>query len=165
MPTVTSVACDHPDVAPLVSALLAELTGMYEDDDHDAGAPIAATSGSASWVLLRDDDGTPLGCGAVQRLSNSLPGAPATHGEIKRVYVVPEARGRGFSRRIMTGLTGVAAGLGYTWLQLETGTEQPGALGLYESSGWQRVPDYGQYAEDPRSICLGKVVPPTPDPT
>jgi hypothetical protein len=45
--------------------------------------------------------------------------------------------------------------VGYTWLQLETGDVQPEAVGLYESSGWARVPNYGQYADDPRSICFG----------
>ena len=43
----------------------------------------------------------------------------------------------------------------YTWLQLETGDVQPEAIGLYQSSGWIRVPNYGQYEDDPRSICFG----------
>ena len=112
-------------------------------------------------MLLRDDDGTPLGSGAVQRLSKSKPDALADHGEIKRVYVVPEARGRGLSRLLMSALIDLARELGYTCLQLETGDVQPEAVGLYESSGWIRVPNYGQYESDPRSLCFGLA---SPDP-
>jgi putative acetyltransferase len=91
----------------------------------------------------------------VQRLAKSKAGAPHDHGEIKRVYVVPEARGRGLSRLLMGTLLDLARGLGYTWLQLETGDVQPEAVGLYETSGWQRVANYGQYEDDPRSLCFG----------
>ncbi len=151
VPSVIRVEADHPDATRFVQALLRELAVRY-DDDSDTIAP---TDPAASWALLVDDDGTALGSGAVQRLAKSLPGAPDDHGEIKRVYVEPEARGRGLSRVLMTGLVALAVEDGYTWLQLETGDVQPEAIGLYQSSGWIRVPNYGQYEDDPRSICFG----------
>jgi GNAT superfamily N-acetyltransferase len=151
VPTVSRVPADHPDVERFVTALLQEMADRY-DDDSDSIEP---TDPGAEFVLLRDDDGSPLGSGAVQRLSKSKPDAAADHGEIKRVYVVPEARGRGLSRLLMTNLIDLARELGYTWLQLETGDVQPEAIGLYESSGWVRVPNYGQYESDPRSLCFG----------
>lgn len=151
MPSVTRVAADDPDVERFGTALLREMAQRYGGDPDE----IARTSPGAEWVLLRDDDGTPLGCGAVQPLAKSLPGAPVDHGEIKRVYIVPAARGRGLARPLMAELIALAAELGFTWLQLETGTEQPEALGLYERSGWRRVPNYGQYVDDPRSVCFG----------
>ena len=58
----------------------------------------------------------------------------------------------------MAALVDLARELGYTWLQLETGDVQPEAIGLYESSGWTRVPNYGQYEDDPRSLCFGRSV-------
>ena len=155
MPSVLRVAPDHPDLERLVDALLRELAERYDDDSGS----IERTDPDASWVLLLDDDGTPVGAGAVQRLSRSMPGAPEDHGEVKRVYVVPEARGRGLSRLLMDALVHVARDLGLTWLQLETGDVQPEAISLYESSGWQRVPNYGQYRDDPRSMCFGLRVP------
>jgi GNAT superfamily N-acetyltransferase len=155
VPSAIRVAPDHPDVERFVDALLREMAERY-DDDSDT---IERTDPDASWVLLLDDDGTPVGGGAVQRLSKAMPGAPDDHGEIKRVYVVPEARGRGLSRLLMDALVDLARDLGHTWLQLETGDVQPEAVGLYESSGWQRVPNYGQYADDPRSMCFGLRVP------
>jgi GNAT superfamily N-acetyltransferase len=155
VPTVLRVEPDDPDVERFVRALLAELAVRYDDDDPDT---IARTDPGARWVLLVDDDGSRIGCGAVQRLAKSVPGAPADHGEIKRVYVVPEARGRGLSRLLMDGLLELARDTGYTWMQLETGDVQPEAIGLYETSGWTRVPNYGQYVEDPRSVCFGRSI-------
>jgi GNAT superfamily N-acetyltransferase len=151
VPTVSRVPADHPDVTRFVEALLREMAERY-DDDPDT---IARTDPGAAFVLLLDDDGTPLGCGAVQRLAKSVPGAPDDHGEVKRVYVVPPARGRGLSRPLMSALVELARERGFTYLQLETGDVQPEAIGLYESSGWHRVPNYGQYESDPRSICFG----------
>jgi GNAT superfamily N-acetyltransferase len=151
VPTVLRAAADHPDVERFVTALLQEMADRYEDDPDT----IERTDPGAAFVLLLDDDGTPLGSGAVQRLSKSKPDATSDHGEIKRVYVVPEARGRGLSRLLMSALVDLARDLGYTWLQLETGDVQPEAIGLYESSGWVPVPNYGQYESDPRSLCFG----------
>ena len=151
MPTVQRVPADHPEVERFVTALLQEMAERY-DDDPDT---IERTDPGAAFVLLLDDDGTPLGSGAVQRLSKSKPDAAPDHGEIKRVYLVPSARGRGLSRLLMSALIDLARELGYTWLQLETGDVQPEAIGLYESSGWTRVPNYGQYEDDPRSLCFG----------
>ncbi len=155
VPSVTRVAADDPDVGRFSAALLREMAERYGGDPDE----IAGTAPGAEWVLLRDDDGTPLGCGALQPLRKSIPGAAADHGEVKRVYVDPAARGRGLSRPLMDALLVLAAELGYTWLQLETGTEQPEAVGLYERSGWRRVANYGQYVDDPRSVCFGLPVP------
>jgi GNAT superfamily N-acetyltransferase len=151
VPTVLRAPADHPEVERLVAALLAELAERYEDDSET----IARTDPGASWVLLVDDDGSAVGCGAVQRLAKSVPGAPEDHGEIKRVFVERRARGRGLSRVLMDALLEVARERGCTWMQLETGDVQPEAIGLYESSGWRRVPNYGQYVDDPRSVCFG----------
>jgi GNAT superfamily N-acetyltransferase len=110
-------------------------------------------------VLLRDDAGAAVACGAVQPLRKSVPEAPAEHGEVKRVYVVPDQRGRGYARPLMTALLALAVEQGYSYLQLETGTAQPEAIGLYERSGWTPIPNYGQYTDDPRSRCFALPLP------
>jgi putative acetyltransferase len=151
VPTVQRATADHPAVERFVTALLQEMADRYHDDPDT----IERTDPGATWVLLVDDDGASIGCGAVQRLGKSKPDAAPDHGEVKRVYVVPDARGRGLSRLLMSELVELARSLGYTYLQLETGDVQPEAIGLYESSGWTRVPNYGQYEADPRSLCFG----------
>lgn len=77
--------------------------------------------------------------------------------EIKRMFVVPEARGKGYARRILAHLetTAIAAGAGS--IILETGLMQPEAIALYESSGYVPIPGFGYYAQAPLSRCFAKV--------
>lgn len=96
-------------------------------------------------------DGEPVGCGAVKRF-DGLPDVA----EIKRMYTAPPARRRGVSRALLRRLEDVAAELGYRRIQLETGTEQPEALALYESAGWHRITPYGRYKDSPSSVCFAK---------
>jgi GNAT superfamily N-acetyltransferase len=72
------------------------------------------------------------------------------------MYVVPEARGRGLSRRVLTALEDEARALGYSLVRLETGNLQTEAIGLYASAGFGPIPRYGPFANDPRSVCFEK---------
>ncbi len=90
-----------------------------------------------------------VGCGALRPLEAGI-------AEIKRMYVRLPYRGRGISRKILGALESMARERGYATLRLETGTEQPEALGLYRSSGYARIPSYGEYIENPYSICFEK---------
>jgi GNAT superfamily N-acetyltransferase len=142
-----------PESDPAITALTAEVVveyGVRYDDPHDDIAPTAPDS---SWLLVVDDDGTPVGCGAVQPWSHTVPDAPAYVGELKRMYVRPSARGRGLSRLLLDELVVVARGRGMTALVLETGTAQPEAIGLYTSYGFTPTGLWGPYADDPRSRC------------
>lgn len=150
VPTCHRVPADHPDIAELTRAVVREYAVRY-DDPHDDIAPTAPDS---VWVLVRDDDGTAVACGAVQPWSHTVPGAPAEVGELKRMYVIPEARGRGLSRTVLDELVAIAREQRRTALVLETGTEQPEAIGLYTSYGFAPTEVFGPYADDPRSRCF-----------
>ncbi len=52
----------------------------------------------------------------------------------------------------------LAASRGYQLLRLETGTQQPEALRLYDRSGWSRIECYGYFRDDPTTICYEKTV-------
>jgi len=99
--------------------------------------------------LVAWDGDTPVGCGGVRKHD-------ATTGEVKRMYVAPDARRRGISRAVLRALEDRARGLGYTRLVLETGTMQPEAIALYESEGYTRIAGYGFYRNESRSRCYGK---------
>ena len=79
--------------------------------------------------------------------------------EVKRLYVRPAHRGHGHSRVIMGALEHAAARAGAVRIVLETGNEQPEALVLYDRIGYSRFPGYGQYKDDPRSVCFAKELP------
>ncbi len=76
--------------------------------------------------------------------------------EIKRMYVAPQARRRGVARALLGALEADAHRLGYRGLILETGTRQPEAMALYESSGWSITPRYGAYRAFASSRCYAK---------
>ena len=78
--------------------------------------------------------------------------------EIKRMYVAPGFRGRGFSRVVLAHLESLARELGATRVLLETGQQQPEAMRLYETSGYDVVPGFGHYRCEPDSVSYGKTL-------
>ena len=88
--------------------------------------------------MARNAAGTPLGCGALRRLDDDA-------AEVKRMYVVPEARGRGVSKALLAGLEDAARECGWGTLRLETGPRQPEAIGLYERAGYRPIAAFGAY--------------------
>jgi putative acetyltransferase len=99
--------------------------------------------------LVASIDSQAVGCGALRSLE---PGV----GEVKRMFVLPEFRGRGIARQILMALESAAREHGYSTLRLETGTRQPGAIGLYRSAGYGEIPCFGAYADDQFSVCFEK---------
>lgn len=100
-----------------------------------------------AFLVARDDDGRPLGCGALRSL-----GEPVV--EIKRMYVRPEARRSGVGAAILEALEGEAIRLGFKVVRLETGPLQPEAIGLYARSGYREIPCFGAAAGAPASRCF-----------
>ena len=76
--------------------------------------------------------------------------------ELKRMYVVPAARGRGHARTVLAHLEQTAATAGAGWMVLETGEPQVAAVALYRSSGYVDIAPYGFYADQPEVVSLGK---------
>ncbi len=146
-----TLAEDHIDSevgARLVAALLADLEERYGGPDPDT--PAASDFHPPSGVfLIAWCDGEAVACGGVRGFADGI-------GEIKRMYTVPAARRRGIARAVLTELEARAGALGHRRLQLETGTEQPEAIALYESLGYELITSYGQYADYPSSRCFAK---------
>ena len=76
--------------------------------------------------------------------------------ELKRVFVKVDFRGRGYSKPIVSELERQALVRGYKVMRLETGVRQPEAISLYESLGYHRIPNYGEYRESSLSVCFEK---------
>jgi GNAT superfamily N-acetyltransferase len=136
VPDLSPAAWDDPVVQELTAAQQAELRARY-DGQGEPGVPPSAAD-VAVVLVARDDDGTPIGCGALRPLE---PGAA----ELKRMYVVPSARGRGVSRLLLAGLEAEAATRGWTTLRLETGPRQPEAVALYSGAGYAPIGAFGHY--------------------
>lgn len=140
------VAYDHPDVDALIAAMGRELDLRYGDGGLSPAT--AADFVHPGVLLVADLDGEPVGCGGLRPYGDDA-------GEVKRMYVEPTVRGKGVARTLLSALVAHARQVGMRRLLLETGTEQPEAVGLYESSGWTPIPAFGHYAHDPRTRCYG----------
>lgn len=143
---VRPVPYDDPDAARLIAAMGEEIAARYGDGGL---SPACSQEFSTPGVfLLVELDGAAVGCGGVRPRG-------AVEGELKRMYVEPVVRGRGLARALLSALVAHARAAGMVRLLLETGTEQPEAIALYESEGWRPVPAFGHYAADPRTRCYG----------
>jgi GNAT superfamily N-acetyltransferase len=133
-----AAAWDDPVVQRLAAAQQVELRARYDGAGEPGTPPSAA---DVSVVLLaEDDDGTPVGCGALRALGDST-------AELKRMYVVPRARGRGASKALLAALEAEARRRGWTTLRLETGPRQAEAIGLYTGTGYRPIAAFGTYLD------------------
>ncbi|MBW8190212.1 GNAT family N-acetyltransferase [Neiella marina] len=78
--------------------------------------------------------------------------------ELKRMYVLPDYRGQGLARRLVAHLEDIGRKQGYAKMLLETGRRQPEAIGLYLSEAYHEIDPFGQYVNDPNSICFEKLI-------
>jgi GNAT superfamily N-acetyltransferase len=85
--------------------------------------------------LVGSRDGEPICCGGVKRLDDRIC-------EIKKMYVIPAARGTGVARLLLYALEDKARALGYEVARLDTGPKQGHAQGLYESEGYVAIDDF-----------------------
>jgi GNAT superfamily N-acetyltransferase len=102
-------------------------------------------------VVVAYLDGEAVGCGAFKKFDDDT-------AEVKRMFVAFPHRRRGIAEKVLHELEQWARELSYSSLVLETGIVQPEALGLYSKSGYRRIPNYGQYANMPKSVCFQKTI-------
>ncbi|RZQ64682.1 GNAT family N-acetyltransferase [Amycolatopsis suaedae] len=149
------VPYDDPDAQKLIAEVQQEYVVRY---------------GSADATVVRAEEfAPPLGLFVV----GYLDGVPVATGawrvrdadgghlldgdaEIKRMYVSATARGRGLARAVLAELESTARAAGRRRMVLETGTKQPEAIALYESSGYTPMSGFGYYADEPDSRYFSK---------
>ena len=149
-PELTAARFDEPDVFALTIAQQEEMRGIY-GGEADIGPTRDAwmfEPPAGAFVAVRIG-GRPVACGGICRFDE-------TRAELKRMYVVPEARGQGLGRRLLVELEEHARSFGYEAVVLETGDRQPESFGLYVSAGFERIPCYPPYSERSLSLCFEK---------
>jgi GNAT superfamily N-acetyltransferase len=133
-----AVRADIPPASDLIAAMVAEMGALYGPIDVP-GMPSATPADFApphgTFLVGFDDDGAPVCAGGVKRLGDGA-------AEIKRMYVVPEARRRGLGRVLLGALEDAARDLGYTTVRLDTGPLQPHAQALYEAAGYRSIGNF-----------------------
>jgi GNAT superfamily N-acetyltransferase len=141
---------DSPTAQRLIATLQQEYVARYGGPD-DAPVDAAEFAPPQGRFLIGYLDTSPVAMGGFRRHD-------ATTVEIKRMYVVPECRGRGYSRLVLARLEHLALAAGASRVLLETGLAQPEAMQLYESSGYERVEGFGYYCGAELSVSFGKTL-------
>jgi len=147
------IRAEHPD-SPVARALIDAVQDEYRhryggpDETPIEPASFAPPSGvfAVGWI-----DGRPVASGALRRRDDVT-------GEIKRMYVAPDERRHGVGAAMLRWLENAADRIGYRRLVLETGDEQPEALAMYRSAGYEPVEPYGYYRCHPDAHALGRTL-------
>jgi GNAT superfamily N-acetyltransferase len=117
------------------------------------------------FLVAYDEQGRAVATGGWRAQEQSDEGYADGDAEIKRMYVVPAARGRGLARRILAELEERARAAGRIRMVLETGIAQPEAIALYESSGYRLTEKFGYYRDYDSSRCYAKPLSPASPPS
>ena len=136
MTTFNRTDSTNADFKNLV-ALLDEDLKTRDGEEHEFYAQYNKIT-KLNQVIVCYIDGKPIGCGAFRAYDEQK-------AEIKRMFVLPEYRGRGIGLNIIKELELWALELNYTECILETGKKQPEAIGLYQKAGYTIIKSYGQY--------------------
>ena len=126
-----------------------ERTGGFAAMDERLGRDVVVT-------LVAWRDGEAVGTASLQPVSDPTFPSGSRTGEVKKVYVRPEARGSGVARRLMTSVEDVARENGWTQLALQTGSRQAEAIALYVTHGYRPVVPYGPHLGDALALCFVK---------
>ncbi|WP_051723060.1 GNAT family N-acetyltransferase [Streptomyces albus] len=151
-----TVRYNHPDALKLNDRVQLEYTERYGDPDLTEMDPAHFDPPNGLYLIAYDVDGTPLATGGWRAQNRSPEGYRDGDAELKRMYVVPEARGRGLARRLLATLEESAREAGRARMVLETGTKQPEAIALYTSCGYLPTAKFGYYRCEPDSRCFAK---------
>lgn len=131
----------------MIDAMYRELAPLYGYPEQDSPLPLSLPAGR-SVFLVASNGGETIGCGAISPIKDDM-------GEVRRMYVRPQWRGRGVGKSILAELERQALALGFRRLRLESGDLQPAAIAVYERAGYRSIPCWGAHA-GPHDRCYEK---------
>jgi ribosomal protein S18 acetylase RimI-like enzyme len=107
----------------------------FQDFDREVASLPGEYAPPRGALLLAQVEGRTLGCVALRALDDQTC-------EMKRLYVRPEARGRGLGRLLCEALIADAQAAGYARMKLDTVPQMAGAIALYQALGFVPTEPY-----------------------
>lgn len=145
---IRKVTSKNKDLRNLIEELDNYLSTLYpENCIHKVNLDTAEKDNVI--FLLAYKDSKAIGCVALRPLNDSVC-------EMKRMYVIEKERGKGYSSILCIEIENIAKKKGFGRILIETGHEQPEAIGLYKKHGYKSIPKFGEYIGDPSSVCFAK---------
>jgi len=139
---------DSADAMQLIAELDAVLLPNYPPESRHGFSVEKLLNQGVAFFVVRVD-GVPAACCGVKLCGSD-------YSEVKRMYVRPQFRGSGLARMMLDHLAAYSQQHNIDVLRLETGIYQREAIRLYEGYGFQRIPPFGEYFDDPVSLCYEK---------
>jgi putative acetyltransferase len=146
--TIAAEPASQPEVGALLVQSDAYMASLYPPESNHLVDFATLMQPNVRFLVARCE-GRAIGCGALVVAGDGS-------AEIKRMLVLPEARGRNVGRRILERLEDAARAAGVTVIRLETGVHQPEAIGLYRAAGFVEIGPFGSYVSDPLSLFMEK---------
>ncbi|CAM5545485.1 GNAT family N-acetyltransferase [Streptomyces fumanus] len=154
---IRPVPFDHPDAVKLNDEVQAEYALRYGDGgDETYLEPSHFAPPNGLYLIAYDEAGVPVATGGWRAQEANEENYRDGDAELKRMFVIEQMRGRGLARRILAALEADARAAGRTRMVLETGTQQPEAVALYLSSGYEPCDKFGYYRFHESSLCYAK---------
>ncbi|WBS00685.1 GNAT family N-acetyltransferase [Pseudoduganella sp. SL102] len=136
------------EIVTLITLLDEYQVPLYPAESHHGIDMEALCQPNVLFAVARDGTGKALACGALVLSSE--------YGEVKRMFTLPDQRGLGLARGVLTLLEEEGRRRGCARFMLETGYLQPEAIAFYERCGYRKRGPFGDYSEDPNSIFMQK---------
>ncbi|WP_328494617.1 GNAT family N-acetyltransferase [Streptomyces sp. NBC_00414] len=156
---IRRVTFDHPDAVKLNDEVQGEYAVRYGDEgDVTPLDPSMFEPPLGLYLIAYDDRDRPVATGGWRTQDKNDDGYSDGDAELKRMFVIEEARGNGLARRILGALEADARAAGRTRMVLETGNKQPEAIALYASSGYEPCVKFGHYRFHEDSRCYAKLL-------
>ncbi len=151
-PIVTTIAIESPR-QPEIESMLREgaefALALYPPEGCFLLDLDELVSPSIDVFVARDPDGEAIGMAALVDNGD-------TTGELKRMFVRDEARGKGVAIALLDALEAAARERDLLTLRLETGVHHTAAMALYARQGYARIDAFGPYVDSPYSVCMEK---------
>lgn len=138
---------ENPDFQKLVKQLDYYLA-IIDGEDHGFYDQFNKIDSLKNCIVIFDN-GEAVAIGAIKEFDEKSM-------EVKRMFTLPEKRGKGLASAILKELETWTKELGYEKTILETGKRQTEAVALYHKCGYKVIPNYGQYAGVENSVCFEK---------
>lgn len=147
MISMVRTTSDNIDFGHLVIQLDAYLR-ILDGEDHAFYAQFNKSNLLKNALVCYENE-VAVGIGAYKEYDSQT-------AEIKRMFTLPEHRGEGIAKAILTELELWAKEEGYQLAILETGYMQKDAIGLYQKLGYEITENFGQYIGVENSVCMKK---------
>lgn len=146
---IFETAHDVPDVEKLLIASEAYANSLYPPEGVFMLEQDEINNENVHFFVIRDAANIAVACGAIVLLDEY-------QGEVKRMFVDADARGKGLGKMLLEKLEEKAVEFNLHYIRLETGPLQPEAINLYKKFGYYEIGPFGNYKKNDMSVFMEK---------